>query len=333
MERGYSRRSVLGILGSGSTLALAGCLSGSSSGSDIRISGGVGPLPMMQVWADKYESETGVGIDVSGGGTGVGVSDVMNEQVDIAMMGREPDEGEIDRGLFAVAMLIDTVVGTINVDNPVYDELREHGLTRAELEGVFTREITNWDELVDADIDEPIYVYGRSDSSAAYKQWGNFLGGEDDSYTENELEDFADGNFDGDQQVAQAINNDALGISMNNLNYVYDYNTGDLEMNIRPIPLDLDESGTLSAEEDYYETRDDFLTAVEEGFYPAPPAREMFIAANEEFEDEAADFAAWVLTEGQQYVRENGYAPISDERLAEERDRLEERHDTITEVA
>lgn len=142
------------------------------------------------------------------------------------MMGREPDDDEIEQGLFAVAMLIDTVVGTINVDNPVYSDLRENGLTRDELEGVFTREITNWGELVESDVDEPIYVYGRSDSSAAYKQWGDFLGGEDDAYTENELEDFADGNFDGDQQIAQAINNDSLGMSMNNINYVYDFNTG-----------------------------------------------------------------------------------------------------------
>lgn len=284
---------------------------------------------MMQVWADEYESETGVGIDVSGGGTGVGVSDVLNEQVDIAMMGREPDEDELDQGLFAVAMLIDTVVGTINVDNPVYDEIRENGLTRSEFEAVFTREITNWGELVDADVDEPIYVYGRSDSSAAYKQWGDFLGGEDDFYTENELEDFADGNFDGDQQVAQAINNDALGFSMNNLNYVYDYNTGDLEMDIRPVPLDIDGSGTLSPAEDFYDDRDEFLTAVEEGIYPAPPAREMFIAAKEEFEDEAAEFAAWVLTEGQQYVRENGYAPLDDDRLTEEQARLEKRHEQL----
>ncbi|ELY61805.1 ABC-type phosphate transporter substrate-binding component [Natronococcus amylolyticus DSM 10524] len=275
---------------------------------------------MVQVWADIYTDERDVNIDVSGGGTGVGVSDVMNEQVDIAMMGRDPDEEEIEQGLVATAMLIDTVVGTINVNNPVYDEIREHGLTQDELAAVFSKEITNWGELVDSDVDEPIYVYGRSDSSAAYQQWGEFLGG----YTENELEDMADGNFDGDQQVAQAINNDSHGISLNNINYVYDFNTGDLEMNIRPVPLDRDESGTLSPGEDFYDTRDEFLTAVEEDRYPSPPARDMYLAANGEFDEDAADFVEWVLTEGQQYVRDNGYAPIDDEKLEEQREILEE---------
>ena len=188
---------------------------------------------------------------------------------------------------------------------------------------MFSGEIRNWGELTDSNIDEPIFVYGRSDSSAAYQEWGDFLGGEDDAYTENELEDLADANFDGDQQVAEAIDNDSHGISLNNLNYVYDFNTGDLEMNIRPVPLDLDESGTLSDEEDVYDTRDDFLTAVEDDIYPAPPARDMFLAANEEFEDEATEFVEWVLTEGQQYVRDNGYATLGDDRLEEQLDDLE----------
>ena len=321
-DRGYTRRNALRILGTGSAVAVAGCLTSADSGGDtsIRISGGVGPLPMVQVWADIYESETGVGIDVSGGGTGVGVSDVMNDQVDVAMMGREPDEEELEAGLFAVAMLIDTVVGTVNVNNPVYGHLQERGLSRAELEAVFTKEIRNWDELVEDDVDEPIYVYGRSDSSAAYKQWARFLG----DYTENELESLADGNFDGDQQVAQAIDNDTHGISLNNINYVYDFNTGDLEMNIRPVPLDQDGSGTLSDDESFYDTRDEFLTAVEEGRYPAPPAREMFLAAADGFDEDAHAFVEWVLTEGQAYVRENGYAPLDDDRLAEQRDVLAE---------
>ncbi|WIV68300.1 PstS family phosphate ABC transporter substrate-binding protein [Natrialbaceae archaeon AArc-T1-2] len=319
LERGYSRRSLLGSIGAGSALGLAGCL-GSNGDSAIRISGGVGPLPMMQVWADEYERATGVSIDVSGGGTGVGVSDVLHGQVDVAMMGRAPDPDELDRGLVAVAMLVDTVVGTVNVDNPVYEQLREHGLTQRDLEAIFTKTVTNWGEVVEADVDEPIYVYGRSDSSAAYKQWGEFLGG----YTENELENLADGNFDGDQQIAQAIDNDAHGISMNNINYVYDFNTGDLEMNVRPVPLDLEGTGTLTPTEDFYETRDAFLAAVEDGIYPSPPAREMFLAANGEFESEAAAFVEWVLTDGQEYVRENGYATLEDDRLAQQRDALAE---------
>ncbi len=322
MQRTYSRRDVIGAIGAGAAVGAAGCLSDDDE-TTVRISGGVGPLPMVEVWADLYEDQADVVFDISGGGTGVGVSDLFNGQVDIAMMGREPEPEEVEQGLFAVPMLIDTVVGTVNADNPVIDEIREHGLSREELEAVFTREVETWGELYDVDVDEEIEVYGRSDASAAYKQWGDFLGGDDVAYTENELEGFADANHDGDQRVAEAIGSNENAISLNNINYVYDLTSGELESDVRPIPLDLDGDGTLSEEERFYETREEFLAAVEAGTYPAPPAREMFLASDGPFEEEASEFVEYVLADGQEHVRDNGYVPLEEERLSEAQADLE----------
>ena len=316
MSRTHSRRSVLGLVGGGAVASVAGCLGGDDGNDTVRISGGVGPLPMVEVWVDQFEERSDARFDVSGGGTGVGVSDVLNDQVDIAMMGRQPEPEEEEQGLFAVPMLIDTVVGTVNVENPVLDELQAEGLTREDLEAVFTKEVTNWGELVDADVDEDIVVYGRSDASAAYKQWGDFLAGEDDAYTQSDLQSIADANYNGDQPVAEAVASEPNAISLNNINYVYDLSSGELEGDIRPVPLDRDGTG-LSAEEDFYETRAEFLGAVEAGDYPAPPAREMFLAADNRFEGPAEEFVEYVLTEGQQYVRENGYVPLEEDRLDE----------------
>jgi ABC-type phosphate transport system, periplasmic component len=279
---------------------------------------------MVEVWADLYEEQTDTTFDISGGGTGVGVSDLFNEQVDIAMMGREPFEEEAERGLVAVPMLIDTVVGTVNENNPVIEEIQSQGLTRAEMERIFTKEITNWGDLFDGvEVDEEIVVYGRSDASAAYKKWGEFLAGEGDAYTQNELEERSDGNFNGDQPVAQAIGDNENAISLNNINYVYGLESGELDGNIRPVPLDRNGDG-LSEEENFYETRDTFLAAVERGDYPAPPAREMWLAANSEFGSEAAGFVEWVITDGQQYVSENGYVPLEEGRLEDGLETLEE---------
>ncbi|WP_418280935.1 PstS family phosphate ABC transporter substrate-binding protein [Halorubrum sp. DTA98] len=320
MSRAHSRRSVLSLVSGGAVASVAGCLGG-DGGETVRISGGVGPLPMVEVWVDQYEERSDATFDVSGGGTGVGVSDVLNDQVDIAMMGRQPEPEEEEQGLFAVPMLIDTVVGTVSVENPVLDELQADGLSREDLEAVFTREVTNWGELVDADVDEEIIVYGRSDASAAYKQWGDFLAGADEAYTQNDLQSVADANYNGDQPVAEAVASEPNAISLNNINYVYDLSSGELEGDIRPVPLDRDGTG-LSADEDFYETREEFLGAVEDGDYPAPPAREMFLAADGDFEETATEFVEYVLTEGQQYVRENGYVPLEEDRLDEALDAL-----------
>ena len=323
MTQQYARRSVLGAAAAGTAVSLTGCLGG--GGDTVRISGGVGPLPMVEVWADLYEQENDVRFDISGGGTGVGVSDLFNEQVDIAMMGRDPRPEEVDQGLVAVPMLVDTVVGTVNRNNPVLDAIQSQGLTREQLEAIFTREITNWGspELFDADVDEEIVVYGRADASAAYEQWGDFLGGEDDAWTESELEGLSDGNHDGDQPMAQALGQNENAIGMNNINYVYALESGELEGEIRPIPLDQDGEG-LSEEEDFYDNREMLLSAVEAGDYPAPPAREMWLASNGAFEGDAREFVAWVLSEGQQHVSDNGYVPLEEDRLAAAQDGLDD---------
>jgi len=321
MGQKRSRRSVLIATGASGIMSLAGCLGG--GGETVRISGGVGPLPMVEVWADLYEEETDTTFDISGGGTGVGVSDLFNEQVDIAMMGREPFDEETERGLVAVPMLIDTVVGTVNKNNPVLNQIQSQGLTRAQMEAIFIKEITNWGELFeDTDVDEEIVVYGRSDASAAYKKWGEFLAGEGEPYTQNDLEGLSDGNFNGDQPVAQAIGEEKNAISLNNINYVYALESGELEGDIRPIPLDRDGDG-LSDQEEFYQTRDEFLSAVERGDYPSPPAREMWLAANTEFTPDAAAFVEWVLTDGQQHVSDNGYVPLEQTRLEDGLETLE----------
>ena len=322
MQQTSSRRAMLKTLGAGSIASLSGCtgLLGGGNGTTIRISGGVGPLPMVQVWASEYEKNHDVSFDISGGGTGVGVSDVLNDQVDIAMMGREPEPEEREQGLFAVAMLRDTVVGTINPENPVRDAIEQQGLSQTDLEKIFTREVTTWGEVVDADSSAEIVVYGRSDASAAYKKWGEFLGG----HTQSTLQDQSDGNFDGDQQVAQAVGKEPNAIAFNNVNYVWDFETGELSDSVRPIPLDLNDDGTLSEDESFYGSRDTFLSAVEDGTYPAPPAREMFLASKNGFGEPSKQFVEWVLTDAQSMVRDNGYVPLDQERLESQQQKLAE---------
>ncbi len=125
MDGYYSRRALLKAAAVGGAVSVAGVRRPTGVGRSNL--GWVGPLPMVEVWADIYEDESDASFDISGGGTGVGVSDVLNDQVDVAMMGRQPEQEEIDQGLFAVPMLVDTVVGTVNVDNPFSTTFRRVG--------------------------------------------------------------------------------------------------------------------------------------------------------------------------------------------------------------
>ena len=76
----------------------------------IRISGAWALFPMMNVWAAEYQRNHDVIIEISGGGAGKGMSDVLNGQVDIAMCSRPIREEEIQQGAFYLSVTKDAVI-------------------------------------------------------------------------------------------------------------------------------------------------------------------------------------------------------------------------------
>lgn len=281
----------------------------------IRVSGAWALYPMMVVWADEYQQTYNIKIEVAGGGTGKGISDVLNGQVNIGMSSRPIRDEELEQGAFYIATVKDSVVAIINKKNPILKEIFAQGLSREDLRKIFTREISHWRELIDKNIkDDQIIVYGRADASGAAKIWASFLG----DYTQADLQEKADANFSGDQAVAAAVQSDKNAIGFTNLNYAYDINSGDFAENIRPVPLDLNNNNQLDAAESFYDNRDEFIESVSAGEYPSPPARRDYVVGKGAFTGEIKEFVNWILSDGQRYVVENGYVRLSEEQLAEE---------------
>jgi len=285
----------------------------------IRISGAWALYPMMLIWADEYQKTHDVKINVSGGGAGKGMSDVLADQVDIGMVSRPVRKEELEQGAFHLAVTKDAVVATINSKNPVIDEIFEEGLTRKELKKIFMREITEWGEIIRQELDDDkIVVYGRSDASGAAKIWAQFLG----DYTQSDCQDKADANFDGDQPVALAVSREKNSIGFNNLNYAYNVETGGFAEGIRPVPIDLNGNGKLDDDENFYAKREQFIYNVSIGKYPSPPGRLEYVVSNGPFEGEVKKFVSWILTDGQALVENNGYIKLGHSKLKEEIDFL-----------
>jgi len=291
-----------------------GCLQ--SSNATIRISGAWALYPMMVVWADEYRQEHDVSIEVSGGGAGKGVSDVLNGMTDIGMVSRPLRQEEITQGIFYVAVTTDAVMATINKDNPALAAILQQGLSRDELRSIFMKETTHWGELVGQNIpDDKIVVLGRSDASGAAQIWASYLG----NYTQSDLQSRADANYDGDMNLATGIKQQKNAIGFNNINYAYNIETGEYAAGIRPVPLDLNDNGTLDDNEAFYDSRQQLVENVSAEVYPSPPARQEYLASKGPFEGAAKDFVLWILTDGQAYISENGYVQLSPDILQQER--------------
>ncbi|MEI9934917.1 MAG: hypothetical protein WDM71_08720 [Ferruginibacter sp.] len=68
-----------------------------------------------------------------------------------------------------------------------------------------------------------------------------------------------------------------LGIGFNNIVYVYDANTKQATNGVIPVPIDLNNNGKIDADESFYGTTEQITTAIANGKYPAPPARDLYL--------------------------------------------------------
>lgn len=300
---------VLTVIGCGRTSAARQGDTGKSE-TTIAVSGAFALFPMMTVWTEEYQTlNPAVQFDVQAGGAGKGMTDVLSGAVDIAMLSREPRQAELDQGAVLVPVTIDAVVGTVNADNPVLDKLLQVGLTPEKGAGIWlNQEITTWGELVGTDESATINIYTRSDASGAAEMWARYLGGQ----AQEQLKGTA---VHGDPGLAEAVRQDPQGIGYNNIGFAYDQTTSEPIAGLRIIPLDLDGDGTVSADEDFYDKRDDLTAAIADEVYPFPPARVLYLVTKGEPTPTIVEFYQWVLTEGQAFVSEAGYVPLPEKRL------------------
>ncbi len=121
-----------------------------------------------------------------------------------------------------------------------------------------------------------------------------------------------------------AVKKDPLGIGFNNIGYVYDSKTKKQLAGIRVLPIDINNDGKITPDENFYDSMDDLITAIANGKYPSPPARELYFVTNGKPQKELViKFLNWVLTDGQKYVNESGYITLSKEKVAGELKRIQ----------
>ena len=182
----------------------------------------------------------GIRFDITGGGAGKGITDMLSGVADIAMVSRELKQEEIDQGAFGVPVTIDAVVATINANNPHLDEILAHGLTPEAAAAIWmSQEMTTWGQFLGTDAAEAITVYTRSDSAGAAEVWAKYMGG-------SVQEDLIGTAVNGDPGLAEAVRQDELGIGFNNIGFAYDLSTGNQLDGLRVVPLDLNGDGQIS---------------------------------------------------------------------------------------
>jgi len=277
----------------------------------ISLSGAFALYPLAVKWAEEFKKlHPDVKIDVSGGGAGKGITDALAKVVDLGMVSREIKPEEAEKGAWYVAVAKDAVVATINAKNPKVKELLAKGITQESATKIFvTGESKTWGNVLGINSTIPIHLYNRSDACGAGETWAKYLGGK----KQEEL--LGTGVF-GDPGIASAIQKDPLGLGYNNIAYAYDLKTKKPNAGILVLPIDVNNNGKVDAAENFYATSTQLITAIAEGKYPSPPARDLYLVSNgKPTSPVVVAFLKFILTEGQKYNVPNGYISLPKEKL------------------
>jgi phosphate transport system substrate-binding protein len=276
----------------------------------ITVSGAFALYPMMQRWAEEFHNtHPEVEFDISAGGAGKGMTDVLSGAVDIGMISRDITSDEEAKGAYGIAVTEDAVFPTINSDNPVLQDLIAKGIRQETFVGIFiTGKITSWGQVVGRpEISDEIHVYTRSDSCGASEVWAKYLGNK-------KQEDLLGIGVSGDPGLVAAVANDPLGIGYNNLNYAFDITTGKPVSGIAVVPIDINENGKADPDEVLL-TNTEAVNAIASNQYPSPPARLLYLATDGKPSGLNQSFIEWILADGQNYVSESGYIQLSKDQL------------------
>jgi phosphate transport system substrate-binding protein len=272
------------VVGAFALLALGGCGGGRPApvAGDtpvlLRIVGSDTMRPLVERWAEAYmRSHPGVAVYAEGGGTGVGMDELIEGQADLAAASRAMSPDEVQRlvaarGFLGIGVLAgkDALSVYVHPDNPVT------GLAMEDLRAIFTGRSRNWSDFGGPDL--PIEVLARRPTSGTFRLFqDHVLRGEDYAESARTMATTS--------AIVDAVAGNRAAIGYGGMAY----GTG----------------LTHLALEGVEPTRDH----VRDGSYPL--ARYLHLYAAGPLEGEIGRFIDWVLADdGQRIVAEVGYIPL-----------------------
>ncbi len=275
------------LLFSGLALAFTGCGGGSNSGEERRpvtVKGSDTMVILAQSWAENYMKERPeLTVQVTGGGSGVGIAALINGGTDICEASRPMKPFEKNqvrkrhgKDVKEIPVALDGLAIYVSESNPI------QSITEPQLKTIYTGKLTNWREL--GGKDAQIVAYGRENSSGTYQFFKEHVLGN---------EDFAGHiqTLPGTGAVVNAVSKDAASIGYGGIAYA---------SGIRVVPVRRDDKS---------EPVTPSLTTVKSGQYPL--SRNLFFYTIGEPSGDVKAFIDWVLgPEGQKLCETVGYYPI-----------------------
>jgi phosphate transport system substrate-binding protein len=250
----------------------------------ITVKGSDTMVLLAQRWAEDYMSKhPGVSVRVTGGGSGTGISALINGTTDICNSSRpmKPSEREKLKQRYGsagveVRVAKDGITVYTHPSNPVAK------LSLTQLKGIYTGTITNWQQL--GGRNARIILYGRENSSGTYSFFKeHVLAGQDFAPATQTLP--------GTSAIVNAITKDPNGIGYGGFGYA---------KGVKIVPVSHKDGGAGIAPS---------AESIKSGNYPI--SRFLYLYLRNRPTGALKAYVDWIISdEGQRDVLKAGYFPI-----------------------
>ncbi len=260
----------------------------------LQVKGSDTMVNLVQILAEEYMGKNpGAAIAVLGGGSGTGITGLINQTCDIADHSREWKPKEIDQAwekgvsprFFVVA--VDGLSIVVNEKNPI-DQL-----TMSQVGALYRGDVKSWKAL--GDYQQPVSLYGRQSNSGTYVFMQEFVLGNKNYSTDMK-------EMNGNAQIIEGILQDEGAVGYVGVGYLYDENR-QIRKGLKVLKISKEPNGTGYLPTD--------KAAVESGAYPV--SRPLFMATNGKPKADVAQFLTWIMgPEGQAIIEREGFFTIGE---------------------
>ncbi len=135
---------------------------------NVKVAGSTTVLPIAQLWAEEYMAKyPGADVSVAGGGTGTGISSLINGTCDIADASREVKPKEIAAARDRNSKIVGTKIAKDGMAIIVNESNNVKNITIPQLAAVYSGRMTSWKQL-GGESRGAIVAIGRDSSSGTY---------------------------------------------------------------------------------------------------------------------------------------------------------------------
>jgi phosphate transport system substrate-binding protein len=274
----------------------------------IVISGTKFTYPLIEKWIAEYQKVNP--------NTTIKLASKANagQTADLNIIAHQPAQNELQPNQQIIYAGRYALLPVTNNNNPILTATAKKGLNKKELDKLFF-------EVVDYESDEPAQkskykanIYSRDNQACASTALAGYYGHKTSEIRGKKV-------FGDDIYLLSAIKKDSIGLTYNNLGYIYDVNSRNMKDGLALLPIDLKKE----AKSILTGNLDQVINVLESVKVEIIPVEKIgFIYAQQSAGKEIAEFLKWVLTDGQKFNHEKGFLNLDKQQLAEQTNKLTE---------